>query len=66
MRLMTAQQVTARLAVLAAVGVGAMLGGCARRSPMPRANERAVVAPDSFRVAFETSRGQFDVVAHRA
>jgi peptidyl-prolyl cis-trans isomerase A (cyclophilin A) len=25
-----------------------------------------VVAPDSFRVAFETSRGRFDVVAHRA
>ena len=24
------------------------------------------MAPDSFRVAFETSRGRFDVVAHRA
>jgi peptidyl-prolyl cis-trans isomerase A (cyclophilin A) len=51
---------------VAALILVAAPAGCARRSPMPRANERAVVAPDSFRVAFETSRGRFDVVAHRA
>lgn len=33
---------------------------------MPRPGEREIVAPDSFRVAFETSRGRFDAVAHRA
>jgi peptidyl-prolyl cis-trans isomerase A (cyclophilin A) len=52
--------------VLAALPLAAASAGCARRSPMPRAGERAVVAPDSFHVAFETSRGRFDVVAHRA
>ena len=39
---------------------------CARRSPIPRGGDRPLTAPDSFRVAFETSRGSFDVVAHRA
>jgi peptidyl-prolyl cis-trans isomerase A (cyclophilin A) len=38
---------------------------CARRSPLPRDDERTPVAPDSFRVAFETSRGRFDVTARR-
>jgi peptidyl-prolyl cis-trans isomerase A (cyclophilin A) len=55
--------------VRATLAVAAMLaaaGACARRSPIPRPGERAVVAPDSFRVAFETTRGRFDVVAHRA
>jgi peptidyl-prolyl cis-trans isomerase A (cyclophilin A) len=42
------------------------IAGCARRSPIPRPGERARVAPDSFRVVFETSRGRFDAVAHRA
>ena len=32
---------------------------------MPRERERVRVAPDSFRVAFETSRGRFDAVGHR-
>lgn len=45
---------------------GAVVGACARRSAMPRPDERPVVAPDSFRVAFETTRGRFDVVARRA
>ena len=49
----------------AALGAGS-LAGCVKRSPIPRAGERAPAAPDSFRVAFETSRGRFDVVAHRA
>ncbi len=55
--------VTATLAVAAML---AAAGACARRPPIPRPGERAVVAPDSFRVAFETTRGRFDVVAHRA
>jgi peptidyl-prolyl cis-trans isomerase A (cyclophilin A) len=42
-----------------------MIGGCARRSAIPRPGERLVTAPDSFRVAFETTRGRFDVMAHR-
>ena len=58
--------VIAGAAIAALLLVAAANGGCARRSPVPRAAERAVVAPDSFRVAFETSRGRFDVVAHRA
>jgi peptidyl-prolyl cis-trans isomerase A (cyclophilin A) len=33
---------------------------------MPREGERGRAAPDSFRVAFETSRGRFEAVAHRA
>lgn len=53
-------------ATLAAAALLATLGGCARRSPIPRPGERAIVAPDSFRVAFETTRGRFDVVARRA
>lgn len=51
-----------------ALAVGCALVGsvaCARRSPMPRPGDRALVAPDSFRVMFETSRGRFDAVAHR-
>jgi peptidyl-prolyl cis-trans isomerase A (cyclophilin A) len=44
----------------------AALVGCARRSPLPRPGERATLAPDSFQIAFETTRGRFDVVAHRA
>jgi peptidyl-prolyl cis-trans isomerase A (cyclophilin A) len=44
---------------------GAMIGGCSRPSAMPRSGERPVTAPDSFRVSFETTRGRFDVMAHR-
>lgn len=60
-----------RLRPISAVLTAAMLiggaanGGCGRRSAMPRAGERTPVAPDSFRVAFETTRGRFHVVAHR-
>lgn len=54
-------------AVLLIAALTGALATCARRPPLvPRANERPVVAPDSFRVAFETSRGRFDIVAHRA
>lgn len=53
--------------LLVAIGAAlAMMPACARRSPMPRQGERVLVAPDSFRVAFETSRGRFDAIAHRA
>jgi peptidyl-prolyl cis-trans isomerase A (cyclophilin A) len=56
-----------RLISAAAIGLAALaLVGCSPPSPMPRAGERPVVAPDSFRVAFETSRGRFDAVAYRA
>lgn len=54
-------------AVTTVVTLIGALATCARRpSLLPRPDERTVVAPDSFRVAFETSRGRFDVVAHRA
>jgi len=33
---------------------------------MPRPGERGLVAPDSFLVSFETTRGRFDAMAHRA
>jgi cyclophilin family peptidyl-prolyl cis-trans isomerase len=56
----------ARIALVAIVSAVAGMAACARRSPMPRPGERALVAPDSFRVAFETSRGRFDAIAHRA
>ena len=54
-------------ALMIAVSLTGVLATCARRPPLfPRPDERPIVAPDSFRVAFETSRGRFDVVAHRA
>jgi peptidyl-prolyl cis-trans isomerase A (cyclophilin A) len=48
--------------------VVALLVACSRRSPLlePSAKKLAAVAPDSFRVAFQTSRGNFTVAAHRA
>jgi peptidyl-prolyl cis-trans isomerase A (cyclophilin A) len=49
-----------------AAGMLAAVGACSGPSPIRRAGERAVIAPDSFRVAFETTRGRFDVVARRA
>jgi peptidyl-prolyl cis-trans isomerase A (cyclophilin A) len=56
-----------RLISAVAIGLAALaLVGCRPSSPMPRTNERPVVAPDSFRVAVETTRGRFDAVAHRA
>ncbi|NOT08828.1 MAG: peptidylprolyl isomerase [Gemmatimonadales bacterium] len=41
---------------------------CAGRSPLlePAPRDLAWVAPDSFRVVFETSRGPFVVMGHRA
>lgn len=44
----------------------AAVGGCARTVVAPPAPVAPLVAPDSFVVAFETSAGQFDVVARRA
>jgi peptidyl-prolyl cis-trans isomerase A (cyclophilin A) len=57
-----------RRLVVAACGVGAVvtLDGCASRGPIPQPGEREAAAPDSFLVAFETSRGRFDVMARRA
>jgi peptidyl-prolyl cis-trans isomerase A (cyclophilin A) len=53
-------------AALALLSLG-LAGACARRSPLldpaPKALARA--APDSFVVAFETTRGRFDVLARR-
>jgi peptidyl-prolyl cis-trans isomerase A (cyclophilin A) len=45
----------------------ALGSGCARRSPLltPTPHDLARTAPDSFQVAFETSRGRFVVTAHR-
>ena len=42
-------------------------GACLHRSPLlePRQQELYAQAPDSFRVAVETSRGRFVVAAHR-
>ena len=52
------------------IGVGAAAAlaiGCARRSPLlaPLPRDLARTAPDSFTVAFETSRGRFVVMARR-
>jgi peptidyl-prolyl cis-trans isomerase A (cyclophilin A) len=51
--------------VLAALLV--LAGACLHRSPLlePRQKELYAQAPDSFRVAVETSRGRFVVAAHR-
>ena len=61
----------ARAAVVAgaALALGAGVTSCVRRAaglvdPNPR--ELARAAPDSFRVAFTTSRGRFVVMAHRS
>jgi peptidyl-prolyl cis-trans isomerase A (cyclophilin A) len=62
--------VTSRLrrAAPAVAALTVLLSACARRSPLldpsPKALGRA--APDSFVVAFETTRGRFDVLARRA
>ena len=60
-----------RLLAVVAVGVSA-LAGC-ERSPrqsnpsyMPRPDQPAPRAPETFRVRFETSRGPFVVEAHRS
>ena len=44
------------------------LASCARRPSLidPTPRDLATVAPDSFVVAFETTAGRFDVIAHRA
>ncbi|HEV2149841.1 MAG TPA: peptidylprolyl isomerase [Longimicrobiaceae bacterium] len=45
----------------------ALLGACARRSPLLHPEGRIEApAPETFRVRFETSRGPFVVEAHRA
>jgi peptidyl-prolyl cis-trans isomerase A (cyclophilin A) len=54
------------LFVAGLLALAAPATGCGRRSPLPDAKGRLVAAPDSFRVAFETSRGRFDAIAHRA
>jgi peptidyl-prolyl cis-trans isomerase A (cyclophilin A) len=54
------------LAATTVTVIVAATAGCTRRSAMPREGERTLVAPDSFRVAFETTRGRFEVMAHRA
>lgn len=45
----------------------AVVGACSHRSPLlePTPEELQTPAPDSFRVAFETTRGPFLVMAHR-
>lgn len=50
--------------MLLAAGV---LAGCATHSPLlaPTLRDLAWVAPDSFLVSFETSRGNFTMAAHR-
>jgi peptidyl-prolyl cis-trans isomerase A (cyclophilin A) len=52
---------------IGAGAVAALAIGCARRSPLlaPLPRDLAWTAPDSFTVAFETSRGRFVVMAHR-
>jgi peptidyl-prolyl cis-trans isomerase A (cyclophilin A) len=44
-----------------------VVGSCARHAPLfePAPRDLAWTAPDSFLVAFETSRGSFTVAAHR-
>ena len=55
-----------RLGVVLFLGAG-VAASCARHSPLfsPAPRDLAWVAPDSFLVAFETSRGPFTVAAHR-
>ena len=61
-----AYRFTMRLATAASMFASlVLLDACARRSLIPQRSQPARTAPDSFRVAFETSRGRFDVVAHR-
>jgi peptidyl-prolyl cis-trans isomerase A (cyclophilin A) len=52
---------------IAAGAFAAVVAGCARRAPLlaPTPRDLAWAAPDSFSVAFETSRGRFVVMAHR-
>ncbi len=61
---------SSRLVLPAAALLAAFtLAGCAlRRDPLakPKAAELTAAAPDSFLVAFETSRGRIVVSAHRA
>lgn len=54
-----------RYAILA--GIASVGAACSSRSPLrvPTPKELALVGPDSFQVAFETTRGKFLVTAHR-
>lgn len=56
------RRLLAALALIAGVA-----GGCARPvgTTTTAAPARPIIAPDSFRVAFETTAGRFDVVARR-
>jgi cyclophilin family peptidyl-prolyl cis-trans isomerase len=49
------------------LGGMAVLCSCSSRSPLrsPTPRELAMVGPDSFQVAFETTRGRFVMTAHR-
>jgi peptidyl-prolyl cis-trans isomerase A (cyclophilin A) len=54
-----------RFVVLA--GIASIVVACSSRSPLlaPTPAQLALVGPDSFQVAFETTRGKFFVTAHR-
>lgn len=54
-----------RFAILA--GIASVVVACSSRSPLlaPTPKDLALVGPDSFQVAFETTRGRFLVTAHR-
>lgn len=56
-----------RAAALAVFVASVAAVGCSRRSPLlePTPEELQMPAPDSFRVAFQTTRGTFLVMAHR-
>lgn len=56
------------LPLLAFAGTVAATAACSRPDPLlqPRPVRVAAQAPDSFLVRFETSRGPFEVIAHRA
>ena len=53
-----------RCRFLAALGMTLLSSACTKDAPAPELPK--LPAPDSFRVAFETSKGSFTVEAHRA
>src|SRR5213593_3684269 len=59
----TGVAIRTRLTILALACVAA---ACREKSPTSRASSPAGPTPDSFRVAFETTRGRFVVEAHRS
>ena len=54
--------------VVAFIATVMLIGACSGRSPLrsPTPGDLARVGPDSFQVAFETTRGRFVVAAHRS